>query len=88
MVEGLQLFGQHFKAFSDQYVLIGGTACDLAFDRVGLDFRATKDLDIVLCVEALSRPFAQEFWSFVRAGGRRTMSLPFCNRFMGSEPRD
>ena len=71
MVRGLDLFLQHFKAFSDQYVLIGGAACDLAFDRAGTSFRVTKDLDIVLCVEALTRPFAAAFWSFVRAGGYR-----------------
>lgn len=69
MVRGLGLFLQHFSAFSDQYVLIGGAACDLAFDRAGASFRVTKDLDIVLCVEALTRPFADALWSFVRAGG-------------------
>jgi len=71
MVRGLGLFLQHFSAFSDQYVLIGGAACDLAFDRAGASFRVTKDLDIVLCVEALTRPFADALWSFVRAGGYR-----------------
>jgi hypothetical protein len=34
-----------------------------------LPFRATKDLDIVLCVEALDAAFVQKFWEFVRAGG-------------------
>ena len=35
----------------------------------GLAFRATKDLDIVLYVEALDNAFVQAFWEFVRAGG-------------------
>ncbi|HQP96181.1 MAG TPA: hypothetical protein PLY68_08330, partial [Myxococcota bacterium] len=43
----------------------------MAFDRAGISFRVTKDLDIVLCVEALTRPFVDAFWSFVRAGGYR-----------------
>ena len=33
-----------------------------------LTFRATKDLDIVLWVEALDRPFVEAFWAFVHAG--------------------
>jgi hypothetical protein len=36
--------------------------------EVGLPFRATRDLDIVLCIEALDAEFARGFWSFVKAG--------------------
>lgn len=36
-----------------------------------MEFRATKDLDIVLCVEVLDSRFGQAFWAFVRAGGYR-----------------
>lgn len=49
--------------------MIGGAACDLAMDEAGIDFRVTKDLDIVLCVEALDKEFVEAFWDFVRAGG-------------------
>lgn len=38
-------------------------------DQVGLDLRATKDLDIVLIVEALDAAFSERFWSFVEEGG-------------------
>ncbi|MBI1367155.1 MAG: hypothetical protein GC162_00725 [Planctomycetes bacterium] len=68
MVKGLDLFRDHFRDFADRYVLIGGTACDLIMGDVGLQFRATKDLDIVLCIEALDTAFAEAFWAFVRAG--------------------
>lgn len=34
--------------------LIGGTAASLAMAEAGLEFRATKDLEIVLHLEALS----------------------------------
>jgi hypothetical protein len=66
---GLKLFQQHFAPFADQYVLIGGTATFLAMEHAGLDFRATKDLDIVLIAEALTSEFARVFWDFVLAGG-------------------
>ena len=42
-------------------MLFGGTACDLALTEAGLQFRATKDLDIVLCIEALDAAFARAF---------------------------
>ena len=69
MVKGLDLFREHFAAVADQYVLIGGTAATLAMDEVGLDFRATKDLDIVLHIEVLSPAFGSAFWAFVDRGG-------------------
>jgi hypothetical protein len=68
VVKGLDVFREHFRDFADRYLLIGGTACDLLMSAVGVDFRATKDLDIVLCVEALDSSFVQAFWAFVRAG--------------------
>lgn len=72
MVNGLQTFQRHFAAFRDTYLLIGGCACDIHFEAFDLPFRATKDLDIVLCVEALSDEFLRAFWQFVRQGGYET----------------
>jgi hypothetical protein len=69
VVKGLGLFTEHFRAFNDQYILIGGTACDLALGEAGIDFRVTRDLDIVLCAEALTLPFVETFWTFIQAGG-------------------
>ena len=68
MVRGLELFREHFKAHNDKYVLIGGTACDISLESLGLHFRATKDLDIVLIVEALDAGFANIFWDFIKNG--------------------
>ena len=59
MVKGLEIFRDHFADYSDSYVLIGGTACDLAFAVVGQEFRATNDLDIVLVSEGMTREFAE-----------------------------
>jgi len=69
MVNGLDQFQAHFAGYADRYVLIGGTASSLAMEELGGNFRVTKDLDIVLCVEALDRAFAEAFWAFIKAGG-------------------
>lgn len=71
MVKGLHRFRKHFAAFRNSYVLIGGCACDIHFERSGLPFRATKDLDIVLCLEALNRGFVERFWEFIHQGRYR-----------------
>lgn len=68
-IRGLDVFGQHFSEFRDQYVLIGGVASWLTLDEAGLPFRATKDLDIVLVIEALNSQFVGAFWDFVKTGG-------------------
>lgn len=69
MVKGLDLFATHFRQYEDRYVFIGGTACTVLMKNAGIDFRATRDLDIVLCVEALDKEFVQAFWTFIRHGG-------------------
>jgi hypothetical protein len=69
MVRGIDRFREHFAEHTDQFVLIGGTAATLAMESVGLQFRATKDLDIVLHIEALDPAFGEAFWSFVERGG-------------------
>ena len=68
MVRGLEVFKEWFAAYADQYVLIGGTAASLTMEDAGLAFRATKDLDIVLHVEALTPDFGEAFWKFLDAG--------------------
>lgn len=68
MVSGLKLFGEYFSSYGGQYLLIGGTACDLAMQEVGQTFRATQDLDIVLCAEALTDEFIAAFWEFIKKG--------------------
>jgi len=69
MVKGIEIFKDYFKDYSDQYVLIGGAACDISFEGSSMNFRATRDLDVVLIVEALTREFGDRFWKFIRDGG-------------------
>ncbi|MEA4846064.1 MAG: hypothetical protein VB106_02405 [Clostridiaceae bacterium] len=69
MMKGLDVFKDYFQAYSEQYVLIGGAACDIIFEEQDAAFRATKDLDLVLIVEALTPDFGQKFWQFIHDGG-------------------
>lgn len=68
MVIGMDLFSEHFKEHTEQYVLIGGGACDRYFEQRGIAFRVTKDLDIILIVEALTPAFVNRFWEFIKDG--------------------
>lgn len=68
-MKGISVFRDYFQDFQGQYVLIGGAACDLIFEAQDTAFRATKDLDIVLLVEALTPDFGRKFWDFIKAGG-------------------
>ena len=52
MVNGFLKFREKFQGYENQYVIIGGTACDLIMENEELPFRATKDIDIVLIVES------------------------------------
>lgn len=69
MIHGLTIFRDFFIGFEDRYTLIGGVACYLSMAAAEIDFRATKDLDIVLSAEALDTEFATRFWAFIKAGG-------------------
>ena len=74
MVAGLVKFKEYFEDYTDSYVLIGGAACDILFTENEADFRATRDLDMVLIVEALTPEFAGIFWDFIKDGDYRHIS--------------
>ena len=69
MVRGIERFKEYFQGYASQYVLIGGTACDIAFSQHSGVFRATRDLDVVLIVETLTPEFGKQFWRFIHDGG-------------------
>lgn len=69
MVAGIEKFREHFAEHEDHYAIIGGAACDMLFDAAGLPFRATKDIDMVLCVEVVDPAFGAAFKAFLDAGG-------------------
>lgn len=67
----LDTFRKYFKEFEEQYVLIGGAACDILFESNDASFRATRDLDMVLIVEGLTYEFGEKLWEFIQDGGYR-----------------
>lgn len=69
MVAGIEKFRQFFKDYPDHYAIIGGAACDILFDVAGLPFRATKDIDMVLCIEVVDAGFGEKLSDFLNAGG-------------------
>lgn len=86
MVKGIDSFREWFRGYEKQYVLIGGTACDLLMSNEGLDFRATKDIDLVLIIESVDAAFGKRFWKYVVAAGyehrNRSTSKPQFYRFV------
>lgn len=69
MVRGIDKFREFFKDYADNYIIIGGTACEVHEEAYAQTPRATKDIDIILVVEALTPKFVSRFWEFVKAGG-------------------
>lgn len=68
MVVGLDTFRTYFSDYADNYVIIGGTACSQLIESREMNPRATKDIDAILIIEALSDGFVKRFWDFVREG--------------------
>ena len=89
MIRGLDVFRDSFQGYEDEYILIGGAACDIISSDQGFDFRATKDFDMVLIVEALTKGFAENFWEFINSGGytikSRLNGSPVLYRFQKPE---
>ncbi len=71
MVKGIEKFREYFGDFTDQYIIIGGLARDFAMSEAGFTPKGTKDIDVVLMVEALSFDFARRFWGFIKSANYR-----------------
>lgn len=69
MTKGFQSFKDWFDGFENQYVIIGGTACEILMAENDVNFRATKDIDLVLILESLSTDFGMRFWDYIKMGG-------------------
>jgi len=69
MVRGLDIFREFFSGMEKNYIIIGGTACNIHEEAMQQEPRATKDIDMMLIVEALSDSFVRRFWEFISAGG-------------------
>lgn len=90
MVHALMKFKEYFENHTNQYVFIGGTACDILLNELGAPFRSTKDLDMVLIIEALDASFVETFWQFIEDGGyeHREKGSDEKQFYRFSEPKD
>lgn len=68
-VYGLRRFSEYMEGLEDCYVIIGGTACDIILSNADLDFRVTKDIDVILIAENCFSEVAAAIWKLVEDGG-------------------
>lgn len=47
-VRGLEHFSKFFAGYEDHYVIIGGTAASVLMEEGALEYRGTKDIDMVI----------------------------------------
>ena len=68
---GLSSFCDWFRGYVDNYVIIGGVANSLLLHEgdASNHVRATRDLDIVLLVEAITPDFGRAFWDYIKTAG-------------------
>ena len=71
MVTGMESFIEKFRDYPDCFTIIGGAACDLLMSESEIGFRATKDIDMILIMEARQKEFVKKFWEYVIEGGYR-----------------
>lgn len=69
MVSGIESFREAFKDYADCYTIIGGAACDILMSEADIEFRATKDIDMILIIEDRFPGFAEVFWKYIAEGG-------------------
>ena len=70
-MEGLEKIQEAFAEFSDNYVIIGGTACEITMTGTAVRPRATHDIDMIVVVEKMTPEFGTRFWRFVQEAGYR-----------------
>lgn len=68
---GLEKFREAFADYSDNYVIIGGTACDITMSGTVVRPRATHDIDMIVIVENMTSEFGLKFWDFIREADYR-----------------
>lgn len=92
MVKGFDSFKNWFQGYENKYTIIGGTACDILMSEEGIDFRATKDIDLVLIMEALDADFGTRFWEYIKEAGyehrNKSTGTPQFYRFSKPETKE
>lgn len=80
MIPGLDIFKKYFEAYPDNYLIIGGTARDIIIEEAGFIPKGTRDIDIVLVIEAMTEDFVKQFWLFVKDGNYEHQEKSFGER--------
>lgn len=85
MLKGINSFKEHFANYKDKYVVIGGTACSLLMSDTGIEFRATRDIDMIILIENQPNDFINKFWEYIKLGrytnGSKSTGNPCFYRF-------
>jgi len=84
--QGLERFIIEFKEFKEAFVIIGGLASSLNMARFNLDFRTTKDFDLVVLIKNGNEAFFLALRSFLVEGGYSIGKKGIYYRF--TEPKD
>lgn len=88
-VYGLQQIKAHFGGLEDSYAIIGGTACQIVLAQQDFQFRATRDIDLVLIVDSKFDEITKAVWRLIKDGeykcGWKNSSEPHFYRF--TEPQ-
>ena len=67
-VTGWESFRDRFAGYEDCYTVIGGFACEILLRHARLNFRATKDIDMILLIEDRLPDFGRVFWDYIKDG--------------------
>jgi len=77
---GINKIREYLGGFNSNYVIIGGTACNLNLEEADLRGRATKDVDMIVICEAINTEYIWQFWTFINAGGYKICPV-FANSY-------
>ena len=56
---GIYRIREYLGGFSANYVIIGGTACNLNLEEAELHGRTTKDIDMIVVCEAINAEYIE-----------------------------
>ncbi len=86
---GIEHFSRFFQSFINDYVIIGGGAASVTLEDANLEFRVTKDIDVVLFTNG-SKALNAKISEYISLGGyninERTEEKPRYYRF--SKPQN
>jgi hypothetical protein len=71
VVRGIATFVEYFKAYREDYIVIGGLATAMVMHDLGFTSRATKDIDLVV-VSKKNEGFIKALLKFIGEGQYRT----------------